>query len=63
MKKVLFAVAAIAVIGISSCTKDCVDCSSNGGGKICKADYEATGASKTVSWSTYVAAAKQSGCK
>jgi len=66
MKKVLFAVAAIAVIGISSCSKDCVDCSGTTGGqtaKICKADYEATGANSTVSWSTYSAALKASGCK
>lgn len=48
MKKVLFAVAAIAVIGISSCSKECLDCSGSSGqpAKICKADYEATGATK-----------------
>lgn len=63
MKKVLFAVAAIAVIGLSSC-KECVDCSSvagQSGTKICKSDYNAGGTG--LSWETYKAALKASGCK
>jgi hypothetical protein len=66
MKKVFFAVAALAVIGLSSC-KECVDCSGVSGagasGKICKDDYEATGANAIVTWDTYKAALKVAGCK
>ena len=62
MKKVFFAVAALAVIGLSSC-KECVDCSGVAGqsvGKICKDDYtEVAG----ITWDTYKAALKTAGCK
>ncbi len=58
----LFAVAVAATLGLGSC-KECVDCSSVSGssvGKICKDDYtEVAG----ISWDTYKAALKASGCK
>ena len=68
MKKLLLVLVAGAFMSASmmSCS-ECVDCSGaiGGGstGKICKKDYEATGANATVPWSTYKAALKASGCK
>lgn len=57
MKKVFFALAAVAVLGFaSSCKKDCVSCS---GVKVCESDYTAANG---VSWSDYKSAALASGC-
>jgi hypothetical protein len=63
MKKLFFAAAAIAVLGLSSCAKKCVDCSSvagYGSTKICEEDYAGVGG---VTWETYKAALKAAGCK
>ena len=65
MKKVFIAVAAIAIMGLNSCS-ECVDCSSvaaYGNVKVCKKDYEAAAGSSGVSWSTYKAALQAAGCK
>lgn len=63
MKKMLFAVAVVAVFGLGSC-KECVDCSGVAGStgtKICKSDYNDAGTG--ISWDTYKAALKAAGCK
>lgn len=61
MKKVFFAMATLVVMGLGSCS-ECVDCSSvNGGGKICKSDYDSAGTG--ISWSTYRASLVAAGCK
>ena len=66
MKKVLFAVATLVVLGLGSC-KECVDCSGTANysalGKVCKSDYEGTSAASVIPWSTYKASLTASGCK
>ncbi len=64
MKKLFFAFVAFAALSLNSC-KDCVDCGGVSGytEKICKDDYEDSGAGAFISWDDYKTAAKAAGCK
>lgn len=66
MKKFFFAFVAIAALSLNSC-KDCVDCSGVAGvtgvGKICKDDYDKSGAGSILSWEDYKSELKDAGCK
>jgi hypothetical protein len=65
MKNRLLQITALSLLLLCSC-KQCVDCSNVAAGvpssnKICKGDYDTE--SKGVSWSSFQAALKASGCK
>lgn len=66
MKKLFFAFVAVVALGLTSC-KDCVDCSGVSGadetGKICKDDYDKSGAGTFLSWDDYKSLLKSAGCK
>lgn len=48
---------------LTSCSSDCYTCGSGTGlADICKKDYEASGASAILPWSTYVTSLKAAGC-
>lgn len=63
MKKVLLVATAV-VLGLGSCTKNCVTCTGVTGvpdGKVCKDEYNDSG--QSVSWDTWRSTAISLGCK